>query len=240
MTVSEKQIREIRDGYLEPRGEWATSRVQRVLDAASVQPGERVLDLACNMGTFSFHTRQYGTRPIAVDRNYTALVEGREISTIVGAYAAPRVQSDALNLPFLDATFDIVINADFIEHTPGKAKLPIFQETYRVLKKGGRTVVYSPNLNKIRWELLGERIKRTVFLRSGPVPRWEDFVDPDHFGLTTPWKTAWRMRRAGLKTSVRYFLYHVPGLSRIPAVTGLTRPLLSAQFAERFLILGTK
>ena len=143
-------------------------------------------------------------------------------------------------MPFLDATFDIVINADFIEHTPGKAKLPIFQETYRVLKKGGRTVVYSPILNKIRWELLGERIKRTVFLRSGPVPRWEDFVDPDHFGLTTPWKTAWRMRRAGLKTSVRYFRYHVPGLSRIPAVTGLTRPLLSAQFAERFLILGTK
>ena len=69
MTVSEKQIREIRDGYPEPRGEWATSRVQRVLDAAALQPGDRVLDLAGNMGMFSYHTRQYGTRPIAVDWN---------------------------------------------------------------------------------------------------------------------------------------------------------------------------
>ena len=238
--VSADRFAYVRDAYIQPKGVWATSRVQRVMDAARLSRSDLVLDLACSMGTFSNQARQVGARPVGLDLNYDTIVEGRTISDSITGHTTPRVQANALSLPFADDTFDVIINADFVEHTPSEAKLPIFIEMQRVLKKGGRAVVYSPNLNKIRWGLFGEKAKRLLRLRSQPVPRWQEFVDPDHFGLTTPWKVERHLRRAGFQTSIRYYDFHVPVLSKIPGANLLLRPLISAQFMDRFLVVADK
>ena len=236
--IDRTRIRELRDLYFEPKGEWATNRVERVMKAASLTPNDRVLDLGCNLGTFSHHAKLAGASPIGLDWNYAALVEGREVSACIGGFVLPRVQADGRQLPFDGEVFDVIINADFIEHTADDAKPPIFSEMYRVLRKGGRAVVYTPNLNKIRWELFGERVKRWLGLRSEMVPSWQDFVDPDHFGLTTPWETAAKLKRAGFTTTTNYFQFHVPLISKIPGTNRLMVPCLSAQFGDRFLILA--
>jgi SAM-dependent methyltransferase len=236
---SPERIDQIRHLYLEPAGEWAVRRVERVMAAAGPKPGERVLDLACNLGTFSYHAFRAGARPVGVDRNPVALVEGRAIAIAVGGVDTPRVRGDALDLPFADGVFDLVINADFVEHVPDNVKRPICDEMYRVLRPGGRAVVYSPNLNKIRWELLGERVKRLVGVRTTPVPRWQDFVDPDHFGLTTPGNMIRVMRAAGFRTTSRSFDFHIPGVSRLRASRVFER-LFAAQFSERYLVLGKR
>ena len=54
--------------------------------------------------------------------------------------------SDAMNLPFAQNSFDVVICAQVYEHVPNTQKL--FNEIYRVLKPGG--VCYLAALNKLR------------------------------------------------------------------------------------------
>jgi 23S rRNA G2069 N7-methylase RlmK/C1962 C5-methylase RlmI len=68
-SVAEDRFAYVRDAYIQPKGVWATSRVQRVMDAANMSQGDLVLDLACSMGTFSTQARQVGARPVGVDLN---------------------------------------------------------------------------------------------------------------------------------------------------------------------------
>src|SRR4029077_15418440 len=124
----------------------------------------------------------------------------------------------------------------FIEHTPDDVKARIFEEMFRVLKPGGRGIVYTPNLTRIEWELFGEKIKYALGLRRETVPRWQDFVDPDHFGLTTPEKTRDLLESVGFETRSLYFEHHIPMVSKIPVVGKLTDGLFPSHFAGRFLI----
>jgi SAM-dependent methyltransferase len=236
MTITEQELAEIRDNYFEPKGEWAESRIDRVLNAAQVHAGDRVLDLGCSIGAFSFHTRRLGANTIGLDRDAASLGTGREAAWILAKIQLTPVCGDALNLPFADNTFNIVINSDFIEHTPDDAKDPIFREMFRVLKPGGHGILYTPNLARIQWELLGEKIKYKLGLRHEKVPRWQEFVDPDHFGLTTPEKTRLRLRSAGFETRMMYYEYHIPLLSKVPGIGKVFDGVLPDEFAARFLI----
>jgi SAM-dependent methyltransferase len=234
--LSDQAFVHLRDYYFEPRNEWARRRIERVMKAAAPRAGERVLDLGCANGTFSFHARRLGARPVGLDRDPAVLATGREAARRLGGAETPRVRGDASRLPFRDGVFDVVINADFIEHLAESVKPPIFREMRRVMKAGGRGVVYSPNRNRVAWELRGENLKRLFGLRHAAVPRWQDFVDPDHFGLTTPSATARLLRRAGFRTRTEYFEFHVPLISRLPGMNFVLRPLLAAHFANRFLV----
>lgn len=236
VSISEEQFAHIRDYYLEPKNEWARSRIERVMGAVDPKPGERVLDLGCANGTFSFHVARTGAKPVGLDLDEKALREGPEITRRYDGTATPRVRGNAIRLPFRDETFDVIINADFIEHTPAEAKPAIFREMRRVMKTGGRGVVYTPNLHRVQWELRGEQLKRSIGIRAIPVPRWQDYVDPDHYGLTTPRLTQDQLRHAGFETEMEYHEFHVPLVSRIPGAHILLAPLLSEYFANRFLI----
>lgn len=237
-SVSDRQ--HIIDHYLEPKSEWARSRVARVIEAVAPSPGERVLDLGCANATFSFHTQRLGARPVGIDRDHEVLVSGREITSSFAGISTPRVQADAARLPFRHGAFDAVINADFIEHLPDETKEPIFREMFRVLREGGRGVIYTPNIRRVIWEIRGERLKKMLGIRQSPVPSWREYVDPDHFGLTDPKTTEDRLRAAGFRTRMSFFEFHIPLLSKIPGVNFILRPVFAAAFSNRFLIRITK
>lgn len=54
-------------------------------------------------------------------------------------------------LPFADASFDVVICQEGIEHMPNQ--LHLFQELNRVLRPGGRAIVTTPNYSNLRTRL---------------------------------------------------------------------------------------
>jgi len=56
----------------------------------------------------------------------------------------PCVQTDALNLPFKNDVFDIVIAAAFFHHIP-RRESELLAEIFRVLRPGGRLIGYDPN-----------------------------------------------------------------------------------------------
>lgn len=234
--LTDEEFEHIRDFYLAPTSEWSRSRVSRVMDALSVEPGERILDLGCANATFSYHVSQKGARPVGIDRDDAVLVKGREAAIRFAGVTTPRVQGDALRLPFGAGSFDAVINADFIEHTPAEAKPLIFREMFRVLRSGGRGIVYTPNLSRVEWELYGEKIKKKIGQRQEPVPDWRDYVDPDHFGLTRPKLVAEQLRRVGFQTKVHYYEFHLPLLSKLKPLDLLALPFLKDAFSNRFLV----
>ena len=72
---------------------------------------------------------------------------------------SPKVQADALRMPFADESFSLVVAAALFHHLPGKEKA-LLSECFRVLEPGGQVVGYDPN---------GDCIPNRVFMGDGPL-----------------------------------------------------------------------
>jgi SAM-dependent methyltransferase len=77
------------------------------------------------------------------------------------------VQGDALQLPFRDKSFDLIVAAAFLHHLPGRESA-VFEECARVLRPGGRIVGYDPSL---------KCIQNRIFMGDGPLRL--KFFSPD-------------------------------------------------------------
>ena len=96
--------------------------------------GLRVLDVAGGDGYWAGQARRRGARAVALDLATAKLSRGRQLS---GAPAL--VRSDALRLPFADASFDRVMSICAIEHFDDGEKA--LDEMTRVLAPGGELVM---------------------------------------------------------------------------------------------------
>jgi SAM-dependent methyltransferase len=114
-----------------------------------VSPGDRVLDLGCGGGRHAFEFYRRGANVVALDMNAEDLAGvGAMFSAMAlegeappGATAAT-VKGDALRLPFADATFDIVLAAEILEHIPDDEAA--MAEIFRVVSPGGMVAVTVP------------------------------------------------------------------------------------------------
>jgi ubiquinone/menaquinone biosynthesis C-methylase UbiE len=96
--------------------------------------GLRVLDVAAGDGYWAGRTRKRGARAVALDLAGAKLSRGRQLSD-----PPALVRSDALSLPFADASFDRVMSICAIEHfDDGERAL---DEMTRVLAPGGELVM---------------------------------------------------------------------------------------------------
>jgi ubiquinone/menaquinone biosynthesis methyltransferase len=86
----------------------------------------RVLDLACGNGPVA--RELYGRWVVSLDNNPVQ---------VAGA-PGPKVQADALHLPFADAAFDAVISGFLLRNVVDLQRT--LEEQFRVLKPGGRWV----------------------------------------------------------------------------------------------------
>jgi len=102
-------------------------------------PGERVLDLGSGAGTDSLVAAQmvgehgYVT---GIDMTPEMLTKARAAAAEMGAAHVEFVESEAEQLPFADASFDVVISNGVIDLIPDKDA--VFAEIFRVLAPGGR------------------------------------------------------------------------------------------------------
>jgi SAM-dependent methyltransferase len=124
-------------------------------------PGRRVLDVGCRYGAL---TRSYveGNHVVGVDVDREALVEAAKLG--VETHWA---DADAA-LPFPDASFDVVVAGELLEHIRDPGGL--VSEAARVLRPGGRIVASVPN---------GFRLKHRLRFLAGREPE----EDPTHLHL---------------------------------------------------------
>jgi SAM-dependent methyltransferase len=107
--------------------------------------GLRVLEVACGRGGFVRELTRAGAVVTGCDFSGSALRVGQEKLRRVGLdrQGSGLVQGDAQKLPFSDASFDLVISCETIEHLPDP--WAALRETYRVTRPGGRLYLTTPN-----------------------------------------------------------------------------------------------
>jgi ubiquinone/menaquinone biosynthesis C-methylase UbiE len=120
---------------------WFATRTRAILAlldkyAGEGRQGRRVLDVGAGAGNMMHQLAQYGDiigleynpKPIPV-----AIERGWDVR-----------QGSATDIPFDDASFDLVALLDTVEHIPDEAT--VFSETLRVTRPGGHMVVTVPAL----------------------------------------------------------------------------------------------
>jgi arsenite methyltransferase len=104
-----------------------------------LEPDERVLDLGCGAGTDSLVAAQMvgpDGHVVGIDMTQEMLDKARRASVGMGVENVEFVESEAEQLPFADASFDVVISNGVIDLIPDKDS--VFAELNRVLVPGGR------------------------------------------------------------------------------------------------------
>ncbi|HOG45710.1 MAG TPA: class I SAM-dependent methyltransferase [Anaerolineae bacterium] len=112
-------------------------RFELIRQAARLE-GARILDVGCGLGLYVRQFRTLSDDVWGVDVDEEKVAEASQ--TLPNIQRAP-----AEALPFADGTFDTVLSHEVLEHVDDDRQA--VHEAYRVLKGGGRLVVFVPN----RW-----------------------------------------------------------------------------------------
>jgi arsenite methyltransferase len=142
------------------------------LDLASLETGERVLDLGSGSGTDVFcAAQQVGPdgSVIGVDFTPEQVQKATRLRDEAGIPQVEFIPASIDELPFEDESFDAVISNGVINLSPVKAK--VFSEAARVLRRGGRLAL----ADIVSAKPLKERTRRNTELWAaciaGAIPR---------------------------------------------------------------------
>jgi SAM-dependent methyltransferase len=106
----------------------------RLVEACGIGPGQRVLDVAAGTGNASIPAAQAGADVVASDLTPELFEAGRARAAAAGV-ELEWAEADAENLPFEDASFDVVISSIGIMFAPHHQDAA--DELVRVCRPGG-------------------------------------------------------------------------------------------------------
>jgi ubiquinone/menaquinone biosynthesis C-methylase UbiE len=140
----------------------------RLVEACGIGPGMRVLDVAAGTGNASLPAAATGAQVTASDLTPELLRAGRRQAEAVGL-ELDWVEADAEDLPFDDASFDVVMSAIGVMFAPHHHDAA--QELVRVCRPGG-------TIGLLSWT--PEGVIGSLFRTMGP------FAPPPPPGATPP------------------------------------------------------
>ena len=132
-------------------------------DELGLRGGDRVLDVGSGFGRHVYECARRGANVVALDYAADEVIDTRNtLAAMVtaGEITADRLigvlRGDARRLPFPDATFDVVITSEVLEHI--QDDVSAIAEMVRVLKPGGRFAATVPAWfpETINWKLSDE------------------------------------------------------------------------------------
>jgi len=120
--------------------------------AEYINPDDRLLDFGCGPGTFSLLVSPLCKTVHSVDISkefINTCIENIEKLNVKNVIPAVLVSDD---VPFADNYFDVIMMVDVIHHLDDIEFR--MKEIYRLLKPGGRLLIFEPNkLNPVLWLL---------------------------------------------------------------------------------------
>lgn len=112
----------------------------RLVALSGAEPGEHVLDVGCGSGYFS--------RRVAPAVGRDGSVVGIDPSQPMLDYATAHAPDNCVfraagaeDLPFADASFDLVVSSLAFHHIPVECRADAVREIFRVLRPGGRLFI---------------------------------------------------------------------------------------------------
>lgn len=113
---------------------------EKTLELAGLKAGESVLDVGCGTGTLAIAAKRHvgsAGQVYGVDASPEMITRARKKAKKAAADVAFE-NAFVENLPFPDATFDVVLSTTMLHHLPDKARRRCLREVARVLKPAGR------------------------------------------------------------------------------------------------------
>jgi ubiquinone/menaquinone biosynthesis C-methylase UbiE len=134
--------------------------ISEVCDLSKV----RFLDCGCGAGEYVFALRdKYGTDAWGIEYLADKVAKGKSHEL----HADRIKQGDLQKLDEPDASFDVALLNEVLEHVPDDAQA--LREVQRVLKPGGKLIIFSPN-RLFPFETHGVRMRGTGMCLSPAVP----------------------------------------------------------------------
>ena len=97
---------------------------------------KRILDVGCGIGTYVEKLGQFSDQVYGVDIDQQRVREGgKKLPNLLAAAAQA--------LPFGSGCFDVLLLHEVLEHVQDDRQ--VVQEAYRVLRPGGRMIIFAPN-----------------------------------------------------------------------------------------------
>lgn len=119
-----------------------TRRLEVMLKQIPPLENKSVLEVGCGAGIISLELAKTARKVVGIDVTETALDFGRKLADLLGYSHVEFKKGDAENLEFEDASFDIIVCSEVLEHllNPEEA----ISEFYRVLKANGILLLTTP------------------------------------------------------------------------------------------------
>ena len=129
------------------RGLWVINTpYRRILNAANITAQDRVLDLGCGIGNILIALAErtdFSLPPVGVDVSPDLIRIGEREIARAGMQDRIKLQvAPATHLPFEDGSFDVVVTSHVLKHLDDEALLTSFREVVRVLRSGGRFLLW--------------------------------------------------------------------------------------------------
>jgi len=132
--------------------------VRERLAAHGIEPGARILDVACGGGLVSFPLAEVGFDVLGVDLAEGAIEAARARVSASSTLAFQVGDAYALEAP--DASFDAVLLLDMLEHVERPAD--VLAEAARVVRPGGLVLFNTFNSTPLAWLLAVHGFKFVV------------------------------------------------------------------------------
>lgn len=111
-------------------------RLEMIVRAAGERIRGRILENGCGVGMYVEHLAPYGGKIFGLEYDFERAAEtGGRLPNIINAAGE--------NLPYPDNFFDLILSHEVLEHVADDTQA--IREMARVLKPGGRMVIFVPN-----------------------------------------------------------------------------------------------
>ncbi len=209
------------------RNRFTRVKVDRVAAMLRPQAGEMILDIGCAVGTMAIRMSGSGASIINLDFSEDSMRVAKEnFGELAPGKAFRGVCTDCLQMGIKNESIDAVMAVDFTEHVYDDCVQPVFTEIHRVLKRGRRFVIYTPNVKH-----LFERLKkRNIILKE----------NKSHVGLRTMDDYVHLLKKCGFQIEKSFFKpTHIPVYSWIERIF-MGSPFVGDLFKRRICILAIK
>lgn len=171
---------------LRPGGKRATDWL---IKQVSIGPNTHILEVACNMGTTAIElAKRYKCHITGVDLHEESLVKARRHAQENGVSDHVQfMRANAKELPFDDASFDIVINEAMLTMLDNESKTKALQEYARVLKPGGYLLTHDLTIKGEETESIVDQLRSVINVKATPLSEheWKELLSAQGFETTS-------------------------------------------------------